>query len=88
MRPGTFFTSLAPLRLAVSVFALEPGPQWTALFDGESLEGWHISETCEHGDTRGWSVVDGTIEGTQDKTGNGESYLPTETTATSFSRSK
>jgi hypothetical protein len=68
-----------PLRLARVLLALLPlaasPPQvpagFTPLFDGESLEGWHISRENHHGDTRAWKVEDGVILGTQDEPGNG-----------------
>jgi len=41
------------------------------IFDGEDLEGWHISKVNHHGDTQGWKVEDGAITGTQDKPKNG-----------------
>lgn len=44
---------------------------WENLVVKDSLEGWTISTTNAHGDTQGWSVSDGVIEGTQDKPGNG-----------------
>lgn len=47
----------------------EPG--FERVFDGKTLKGWHISETCGHGNTRRWVVEDGAITGSQDKPGNG-----------------
>lgn len=44
---------------------------WIELFDGATLNGWHISQTNGHGNTTAWKIVDGAIDGTQDKTGNG-----------------
>ena len=44
---------------------------WISLSDGESLEGWRISEDSGHGDTQAWTVEDGAIVGTQDRPGNG-----------------
>lgn len=44
---------------------------FTPLFDGETLDGWHVSRENHHGDSQGWSVDDGVIVGTQDRPGNG-----------------
>lgn len=50
---------------------LEPGPGWTTLFDGTSLDKWEICTSSGHGNTQNWKVVGGAIEGSQDKPGNG-----------------
>lgn len=47
------------------VFAQSP------IFNGRDLTGWHISEVNHHGNTKGWSVKDGAILGTQVPAGNG-----------------
>lgn len=53
-------------------FELRPGPsQFQPLFNGTTLEGWHISTTNHHGQTQAWKVENGTITGTQDKPGHG-----------------
>lgn len=41
------------------------------IFDGKNLKGWHISETNSHGNTKGWTVKDGVLTGTQQPAGNG-----------------
>lgn len=42
-----------------------------SIFNGKDLTGWHISQVNHHGDTKGWTVKDGVLLGTQDKPGNG-----------------
>ena len=49
---------VAPLLLA----AVPAG--FTPIFDGKSLAGWHISQTNHHGNSKGWSVKDGVLNGT------------------------
>lgn len=44
---------------------------WTPIFDGKSLNGWHVSSKTGHGSGGEWKVKDGAITGTQDKPGNG-----------------
>jgi hypothetical protein len=44
---------------------------WHTLVQPSSLDGWTISTASPHGDTKAWTVKDGVVEGTQDKTGNG-----------------
>jgi hypothetical protein len=46
-------------------------PGFRSIFNGKDLAGWHISQVNHHGDTKGWSVKDGVLMGTQDKPGNG-----------------
>ena len=41
------------------------------IFNGKDLTGWHISEVNHHGDTKGWTVEDGVLMGTQKPFGNG-----------------
>jgi len=48
-----------------------PHHKHVELFNGDDLTGWFISTTTGHGDTMGWSVQDGHIEGMQDSPGNG-----------------
>jgi hypothetical protein len=60
----------APLWIAFCAAALSAAAQvpagFTSLFDGQTLKGWHISETNHHGQTRSWRVENGIILGTQD----------------------
>jgi hypothetical protein len=46
-------------------------PGFQPLFNGKDLTGWHISQVNHHGNTKGWSVKDGVLLGTQDTFGNG-----------------
>jgi len=71
---------LAPLLLVLAAgAAAEPidDSGFRALFDGESLTGWHVSAMTTHSAASGqrsgglWTVRDGAITGTQDLPGNG-----------------
>ena len=42
-----------------------------AIFDGKTLEGWHISGKTHHGSGGKWFVRDSAIHGTQEKPGDG-----------------
>jgi hypothetical protein len=44
---------------------------FTAIFDGKTLDGWHVSGKTGHGTGGKWVVEDGAIIGSQDKPGNG-----------------
>ena len=49
----------------------QPG-QWRALFDGNTLTGWHTNPTpIEHGTGGRWEVQRGTLTGEQDPPGSG-----------------
>lgn len=58
---------------------LEPaaGPPMESIFDGKSLQGWHVSAQTGHSRASGnksggkWVVEDGAITGSQDAPGNG-----------------
>ncbi len=41
------------------------------IFDGKTLDGWHISSKTGHGKGGRWVVEDGAIVGSQDRPGNG-----------------
>lgn len=41
------------------------------IFNGKTLDGWHISQVNHHGATQAWVVKDGVLTGTQDKPGHG-----------------
>ena len=41
------------------------------IFDGKSLDGWHVSSQTGHGTGGRWVVEDGVIVGSQDRPGNG-----------------
>ena len=68
--------------VAVLLSASEAGEKkkddgYVKIFDGKSLEGWHVSAKSGHSGKSGnksggkWVVVDGAITGTQDEPGNG-----------------
>ena len=44
---------------------------FVSIFDGKTLEGWHVSGKTGHGTGGKWVVEDGAIAGSQDKPGNG-----------------
>ena len=44
---------------------------FTTIFDGKTLDGWHVSSKTGHGSGGRWVVEDGAIVGSQDKPGNG-----------------
>lgn len=52
-------------------------PAWRSLFDGSTLQGWHVSPHTGHSRASGnktggrWVVEDGVITGSQDLPGNG-----------------
>lgn len=53
-------------------FELAPGDSaFQTIFDGQDLNGWHISQVNHHGNTQAWKVENGIITGAQDKPGNG-----------------
>jgi len=51
--------------------------EWLTLFDGKTLNGWHVStktghsQASKHATGGKWEVVDGVITGSQDQPGNG-----------------
>jgi len=45
--------------------------EFHAIFNGQNLDGWHVSKVNHHGNTQAWTVVNSTITGTQDRPGNG-----------------
>lgn len=71
-----------PFLAAVMLTAANAGEKkkddgYVKIFDGKSLDGWHISSKSGHSSKSGkksggkWVVVDGMITGTQDEPGNG-----------------
>jgi hypothetical protein len=78
--------ALAAFLTATAVAAENPGEDrgFRALFDGDSLAGWHVGATTTHSAASGqrsggaWTVRDGTITGTQDLPGNGGILLSDE----------
>lgn len=56
--------------------AIEPPPKpgddgFVSIFDGKSLQGWHISSKTGHGTGGRWVVENGAIVGSHDRPGNG-----------------
>jgi hypothetical protein len=69
-------TALAGLMVfGLVVCAAEPGggddKQFVSIFDGKTLQGWHVSSKTGHGTGGRWVVEDGAIVGSQDRPGNG-----------------
>ncbi len=55
---------------------IEPPPKagddgFVSIFDGKSLQGWHVSSKTGHGTGGRWVVENGVIVGSQDRPGNG-----------------
>lgn len=44
---------------------------FTPIFDGKTLNGWHISRTNHHGTTPDWKVENGVLAGSQNPPGKG-----------------
>jgi hypothetical protein len=64
------------LLLMIASAADEPSDKpddsgFTTIFDGKTLEGWHVSGKTGHGTGGRWVVEDGAIVGSQDRPGNG-----------------
>jgi len=60
----------------LSAQASKPGPQaedngFVSIFDGKTLQGWHVSTKTGHGTGGRWVVENGIIVGSQDRPGNG-----------------
>jgi hypothetical protein len=60
---------LALLLAAVAASAEDDG--FVPIFDGKTLDGWHVSGQTGHGTGGRWVVQDGAIVGSQDRPGNG-----------------
>jgi hypothetical protein len=79
----TLLTTLITTTL-LTASALAADGEWITLFDGKTLQGWHVSAKTGHSrtsqNTSGgkWEVVDGAITGTQDIPGNGGIILTDE----------
>jgi hypothetical protein len=87
------FLSLSLLTAALFVLALVPGQaddkktdnnydkDFVPIFDGKTLDGWHVSAKTGHSRTSGnktggrWVVEDGAITGSQDIPGNGGLFI-------------
>lgn len=68
---------LLSLAVAVVIPCVAEDESWISLFDGTSLDQWHVSAKSGHSATSGhqsggkWELVDGAITGSQDVPGNG-----------------
>ncbi|MGH7138260.1 MAG: 3-keto-disaccharide hydrolase [Pirellulales bacterium] len=51
--------------------AADDKAEFKPIFDGKSLDGWHVSAKTGHGTGGRWVVEEGAIVGSQDKPGNG-----------------
>lgn len=71
------FSSLLVLLIVAQGSAQAQDGNWIALFDGKTLDGWHVSAKTGHSAKSGfksggqWVVEDGAITGSQDEPGNG-----------------
>jgi hypothetical protein len=59
------------LLLPAAALLAQPPAGYKPLFNGRNLDGWHISQTNHHGNTKSWAVKDGVITATQDPPGVG-----------------
>lgn len=57
--------------IAAALTAQPLPPGFQSIFNGKDLSGWHISEVNHHGNTKAWTVNNGTLMVTQDPPGNG-----------------
>src|SRR5512136_3272687 len=62
---GTFFI------LAMTPQTSSDDAGFVSIFDGKTLQGWHVSTKTGHGTGGRWVVENGAIIGSQDKPGNG-----------------
>ncbi len=53
------------------VFAKPDEQGFVSIFDGKTLNGWHVSTKTGHGTGGRWVVENGAITGSQDRPGNG-----------------
>jgi hypothetical protein len=73
----TLAAALAVALTAGSASAAEPQRDkpndtgFQSVFDGKTLNGWHVSSKTGHGTGGRWVVEDGAIVGSQDRPGNG-----------------
>jgi len=87
MKLSRILPALASFALSFTSFAADKKPSnqgFTAIFDGQSLKGWHVSAKSGHskvseGQSGGkWEVKDGAITATQDPPKNGGLLLTDE----------
>ncbi len=81
-RTRSLFLSTVGLGAAAAIVAL--AADWTPIFDGKTLAGWHVSaktghsQTSQHKTGGRWIVENGAIVGSQDIPGNGGIVLTDE----------
>lgn len=73
--PRTLVTTLA---LIVTCFPLRAADKWTALWDGKTLDGWHVIGKGE------WKISDGAIRGAYAKDEKEFGHLVTDKSYTDF----
>jgi len=87
MKSQRILVALLALCLVLPAFAGDDG--WQTIFDGKTLDGWHVdaqtvhSRPSNHTSGGRWVVVDGHIDGSQDPPGNG-GILITDATYANF----
>jgi len=69
--PSLRRVSLVLLWAAASACAAGPDDGFVSIFNGRTLDGWHVSDQTGHGSGGRWVVENGAIVGSQDKPGNG-----------------
>ena len=69
---SSLFAGATASSLHTFAFAAPKRRGWIELFDGKSLQGWHINpEKIGHGTGGQWEVENGVIAGQQDPPGSG-----------------
>jgi hypothetical protein len=73
MTTGAVCRTIVALSSAASVLAAQgsPPPGFTPIFNGRTLDGWHVSDGNAHGATPDWRVIDGVLVGSQQPPGSG-----------------
>ena len=70
--------SIITIWLLIGIGFAAPGADWRPLWDGKTLQGWHVIGKGE------WKVEDGAIHGTHARTEPEFSHLVTDRTFTNF----
>lgn len=72
LQTSATLTAAAGCSLHSLAYAATAKKEWIQLFDGKTLNGWHINpEKIGHGTGGQWEVEEGTIAGQQDPPGSG-----------------
>jgi hypothetical protein len=69
MSRSTIALGLIAISFAAEIGAIPPG--FKRIFNGRNLDGWHISQVTQHGNSKDWTVNDGVLSGAQEPYGNG-----------------